>query len=509
MRTGDPASFWHLTGPLMTGGDSLPERSDIVVVGGGLAGLVTALLLARRGREVTLIEAAELGGRTTSRTTGKASLLQGAVASQVRRHAGDEVLAAYLDANAAGALWLSGELASSPEAWDPRTAYTYATTPQGERSVRQEAEAMAAGGRPVDLLEGSDATAIGLPPVEGVTAALRMPQQAQLHPVHAAAVLLERLRAAGGRVVDGCRVQGAKAAADCVELDTERGRIVADRAVIATGTPILDRSLLFGALKPHRQAVVAFRLPPGATPPEGMYLSVDPTSRSVRTATDTDGAPVLVVGGGDMVTGRGDRIGALRDGILEWTADRYPSAQPITWWAAQDYQMTTQIPFAGAVAGGRGRIFAMTGFAKWGMTNAPAAALAVDAELHGEELAWHERLRAHRPGLRDAAATAALNAETGALMLAGWVAPRAVNEPPADVPARTRRHLGEHGMRPVAEARIDGRVCRVSAVCTHLGGIVRWNDAERSWDCPLHGSRFTADGRVIEGPATTDLPTLR
>jgi glycine/D-amino acid oxidase-like deaminating enzyme/nitrite reductase/ring-hydroxylating ferredoxin subunit len=524
--TVNETSLWRLTGPALVGdplgsrdGASLPTRSTFVVVGAGLAGLVAALLLCRRGHQVTVLEADELGGRTTSRTTGKVSLLQGAVGSQVRRHAGDAALAAYVDVNERGARWMRAEFADLTDVWEERHAYTFATTDDGRRTLAAEAEAMAAAGRPVDVLGAVSTETLGIP-AHGAEAsqaeALALEGQAQLHPVRAAAVLIDRIRQAGGRVIAGCRVTGATATARGVRVQTDRGRITAARVVLATGTAILDRSMLFATLSPHRQAVVAFRLPHGAEVPPGMYLSVDPVSRSLRTATDLDGSPVIVVGGDDIVTGRGDGTGPLREAIISWTAEHFAGAEPFTWWAAQDYQRTNHLPFAGPIFGGRDRILAMTGFAKWGMTNAPAAALSLDAYIHGESDPSRDILQRHPYGPRDVAATARLNLETGMQLVGGWVAPHSAasssaaahSAAPADgaptaggVAARVVRAGG----RPVAESTVDGVTCRLSAVCPHLGGVVRWNAAERTWDCPLHGSRFAADGRVLEGPATRPL----
>jgi glycine/D-amino acid oxidase-like deaminating enzyme len=491
-------SLWQLTGPQPLGGDALPARADVVVAGGGLAGLSTALELSRTGHRVVVVESHELGGRTTARTTGKVSLLQGSTASQVRSHAGDDGVAAYLEANAAGAAWIRRELSDVPGAWEERTAYTYATTPEGEKSLHSEADAMAVGGRPVVVLGPQLPGAIGLP--YAVTGALSLAEQAQLQPLVAAAALVDRIREAGGILVDHCRVTGMRVTSDGVDVETTRGSIVADRLIVATGSPVADRSMLFATLKPQRQAVVAFRMPEGQPAPPGMYLSLDPVGRSVRPSVDRDGAPAIVVAGGELITGRGDRIGEMRDGILAWTREHFPGANPITWWAAQDYKMTNAIPFAGAVAGGKGRIYALTGFAKWGMTNSAAAAIAVTGELNGRSPDWHRRLHDRRPSMRDVVETITANASVGAHMVTGWAAPASGG---ADSPEQAT--VERHGIHPVAESTVDGVTCRVSAVCTHLGGIVRWNDAERSWDCPLHGSRFAPDGSVIEGPAAHDL----
>jgi len=491
----DPVSLWRRTAPEPVGDARLPDGVDIVVAGAGLAGLATALELCRQGRQVAVLDAGALGGRTTSRTTGKVSLLQGTTLGKIRRHAGDDVLRAYLDANAAGQRWLHRELIDVPGAWEPRAAYTYATTAFGEAALRAEAEAMDVAGRsPAVLGAGS----IGLP--FPVRSALLLSGQAQLHPMLAAEALLRRIRHLGGVIVSHTRVLGIDISERRVRVDTSRGPVTAAHLVLATGMPMLDRGLFFARLTPHRQVVAAYRLRGDELPPEGMYLSADREARSLRGARDPDGYPVLIVGGGDHVTGRGD-VGARLRGVDAWVLRHHPDAARVAWWAAQDYTMNSRVPAVGRLPGGRARVHVATGFAKWGMTNAAAAALTLAGDLSGTTPEWAMRLRRRRTGLRDVGETVVANGRVAGRLVTGWVVPR---QPPADP---SRGGIVRRGVRPVAESRIDGQICRVSAVCTHLGGIVRWNDAESSWDCPLHGSRFTAAGAVIEGPAVKDLPT--
>ncbi len=492
----DPVSLWRRTAPDPVGDDRQPDRVDIVVAGAGLAGLATALELCRQGRQVVVLDAGALGGRTTSRTTGKVSLLQGTTLNGIRRHAGDEVLRAYLDANAAGQRWLHRELNDVPGAWEPRSAYTYATTGAGDAALRAEAEAMQAAGRPPAVLGRG---AIGLP--FAVRSALLLTEQAQLHPVLAADALIQRIRHLGGAVVSDARVRGVDVAERRVQVTTSRGIVEAAHLILTTGMPVLDRGLFFARLTPRRQVVGAYRLPGDELPPEGMYLSADPEVRSLRGAQDEDGRPLLIVGGGDHVTGRAD-VGARLRSVDAWVRRQHPEAERVAWWAAQDYTMNSRVPAVGRLPGGRARVHVATGFAKWGMTNAAAAALTLAGDLSGATPDWAVRLRRRRTGARDIGETVAANGRVAGRLVAGWVAPGRTTT------ASSRGRVVRRGIRPVAESRIDGRTCRVSAVCTHLGGVVRWNDAESSWDCPLHGSRFTADGAVIEGPAVKDLPTL-
>ena len=487
----DARSLWHATAPPVPVDADLPGDCDVVVAGGGLAGIATALELTERGRRVVVVEAERLGARTTGGTTGKLSLLQGTMYSDILRHAGDEVLRAYRTGNAAGQEWMRAHLTGTPGAIERRDAVTYATTSDGERALDAEAEALEAAGVEVERHRGEH---IGLP--FEVRGALRLPDQDQLHPLFALAALTARLRRRGGVVVEGCRVRDAEVDGERVRVRTDRGDIVSGRLVLATGTPILDHGRMSSRLSVSREFAAAYRLPDGVRPPKAMYLSVDPAPRSLRSARGLDGELVLVAAGDPFTPGREDDTRERLDALDRWVTESYPRAERITWWAAQDYQTTSAIPHAGPVPGTDERILAATGFAKWGMTNAAAAGIAIAGLVDGEEPEWAERLREHRIGVRDVVEAVGLNASVAGEMVRGWVGPGDDGHG-----ARVERRDGEM----VAETSVAGARCAVSAVCTHLGGIVRWNTAERTWDCPLHGSRFAPDGRVIEGPATDDL----
>jgi glycine/D-amino acid oxidase-like deaminating enzyme/nitrite reductase/ring-hydroxylating ferredoxin subunit len=522
---------------------------DTVVAGAGLTGLVTALLLARSGQKVLVLEARSPGAVTTGNTTAKVSLLQGTVLSALSRHYSQQQVRAYVEANREGQAWLLRYLEEHKVPFQRRDAYTYATSAAGTERLLEEFGAAATVGIGVDYVRDA-----GLPfPVHG---AVKLAAQAQINPMDVLDTLLADIRARGGSIVCGVRLRdvtvssrvtgssratGSSSATSSspvssgsrVTVQTDHGPVTADQVVLATGTPVLDRGLYFAKLKPLRSYAAALELPPGLAPPPGMYISTEEPTHSLRDY-EADGRRLLLVGGHGHHVGRVESEKSHLSGLLDWAGTHFPGAVATHTWSAQDYQATNLMPFFGKLPRGRGHIFVGTGYNKWGMTNAVAAALGISADILGGQLPWADTIHRRVASPTGAFSAVALNARVGARLAGGWgrvAAGPKREQPAAAVPAAESVPPGpdiqpgrgiqpgsgiqqadgvgtvyRRGVRPVAESTVDGTTCRLSAVCTHLGGIVRWNDSELTWDCPLHGSRFSSDGRLLEGPATKDLP---
>ena len=487
-RAGAPAAARPVPG-------ALPARADVLVVGAGLTGLSTAVLLARAGRVPVVVEARTPGAGTTGNTTAKLSLLQGSVLQRLEQHAGREVVSAYVRANRAGQQWLLEELRRRGVEVQTQLAVTYAEGADGARRVAREAEVARRAGLPVVDLDDP-----GLP--FPVLAAIGLLDQAQFDPLDVVDALREEVEELGGTLVEHTRVTGMSWSRPW-RVTTTAGEVVAESVVFATQYPVLDRTLHFARLRPNRSYAIAYR---AADPPQlagGMYLSLDSPARSLRTAPDP-GGDLLVVGGNDHETGRGGSTRARVDDLDAWARHRLGVGEPLWSWSAQDYRTMRQVPSVGAVPGTDGSLLVATGFDKWGMTNAAAAAHVLAGDLLKDPPEYAGGLRSPGLGPRDVVESVRHNGSVGVRWVADRLA-RVVPAAPRPAPPDGEGRVEGGPTGPTAVSTVDGNTCRVSAVCTHLGGVVSWNDAERSWDCPLHGSRFTASGERLEGPATRDL----
>ncbi|GGF16448.1 FAD-dependent oxidoreductase [Williamsia phyllosphaerae] len=490
--------FEHRT-PLPVG-----ERFDHVIVGAGITGLVTAILLARSGARVAVLEARHIGGGTTGSTTAKVSLLQGSRLSTLAEKHGVDTLRHYVDANRIGMDWLLDFCASASVSVDRESAITYATTDSGAETVRSEHRLAREAG-----LDAQMTTTSELP--FATIAAVELADQAQLDPMPLLHALSAELRSLGGVVVEDARVVGVGWAGlrSTVSVRTNRGEITAGTVVLATGTPILDRGGFFGRLTAQRSYVGTFDV--GDRAPSGMYLAADSPTVSLRYvrrpgASDEPERRVLMVGGFGHEVARGGSERSHVQELFAWTRGNYPDAVLENRWSAQDYSSIDELPYVGPLLPGESRIQVATGFAKWGMTNGVAAALAISEQLLGTGETWAATLRTWRPSELRALPTAAkTNAQVGLHMTRGWT--RVVLSGESE-PGEGEGVVFRRGLRPVGRCTVDGQTSTVSPICTHLYGILDWNDAEKSWDCSLHGSRFTATGRVIEGPATEALGQL-
>ncbi len=469
---------------------------DVAVVGAGITGMITALLLARAGRSVVVLEARSVGACTTGNTTGKISLLQGTKLSKIVDRHGPDVARAYVQGNREGQEWLLSHCEEQHVPVQREDAYTYAQSPEGVAAVLAELAACHATGL---AAEWDDDPRVPFPYYGGV----RLGRQAQFDPMPFLDSMVRQVEENGGRVVQGVRVRTVSSRGDRVRLHVHPNGggqdvdVDADKCVLATGIPILDRGGYFARVKPNRSYCLAYSVPGEITRP--MFISADSPTRSVRYALVTEGER-LIVGGAGHVVGRQSRPADALKELSSWAQSHYPGAVLTHQWSAQDYTPIDDLPYAGPILPNNEKLYIATGFDKWGMAAGAAAALALAGGILGRRTEWAPAFASwSRHELSGLATGLRANLEVAYQMARGWTIPVIG---PSHVDGAS---VGGPPWRPEARCAVDGVEHRVSAVCTHLGGIVNWNDADKAWECPLHGSRFAPDGTLLEGPATHDL----
>ncbi|MER5634195.1 FAD-dependent oxidoreductase [Streptomyces nitrosporeus] len=499
---GTAESYWMAT----TEHPSFPPldghtTADVVVIGAGMAGLSTAWELAAAGRSVVVLEADRVAAGVSGYTTAKLTAAHGLVYDRLRRTRGAEGAALYARSQQAGVERVEAVAAALGIACDfeRTTAFTFTTDPERRAEYEAEAGAAAEAGLDAALVHRTE-----LPfPVE---AAVGVGQQAQFHPRRYLLGLVAGLRARGGAVYERTRVTGLSEGDPC-RVTTETGMTVTARdVVVATHFPVFDRALLFARMSPRRELVVAAPLAAKAAP-EHMYITDEGGKRSVRTAPLDDGRRLLIVTGEDFTPGTGDA--RERFGRLDaWMHRHFPATGPTAYhWAAQDNDVSDGVPLVGPFHAGAKHVYVATGFGGWGMSGGAMAGQLLSALITGGEPGWAGLYdpRRIRSTLREGAALLSQQAEVarhfvGDRFTAGH-ADRA-----EDIAPGTGAVVRAGGRHHAVYRDEDGRTHTVSARCTHLGCLVAFNRAEKSWECPCHGSRFGVDGQVLQGPAVRPLP---
>ncbi|WP_171165373.1 FAD-dependent oxidoreductase [Streptomyces sp. I05A-00742] len=501
---GDPESYWLSTVP--AGPDSAyPPLSgtgtdvDVVVVGGGVAGLSTAWELARAGRSVAVLEADRIAAGVTGHTTAKVTALHSLVYARLRRTRGPEGARLYARSQLE-AVERVAEVAALLETdceLERRPAVSYVTRPEGRAAVREEVNAATQAGLDAVYVERT-----GLP--YRVEAGVRLDGQVQFHPRKYLLALARDLVARGGTIHEQTRVTGLDEGSPC-RVTTADGAVVTARdVVVATHYPVFDRALLFARLSPRRELVVTGTIP-AEQDPEGMYITEEGGKRSVRTAPYADGRRLLIVTGESFAPGTAD-VAARFERLAAWAREHFPSVVLGRHWATQDNDSTDTVPLVGAFHPRARHTWVATGFGGWGMSGGVMAGRLLADLVEGHRPPWAGLYdpRRLRTQLREAPAFLRHQAGVARHFVGDRLRPGG-----ADTVAGIAPGTGEvvrlKGHHCAVYRDEDGALHAVSARCTHLGCLVAFNTAERAWECPCHGSRFAPDGSVLQGPAVRPL----
>jgi glycine/D-amino acid oxidase-like deaminating enzyme/nitrite reductase/ring-hydroxylating ferredoxin subunit len=483
--TGNPdrsaASLWLGTAPTTDyaalSGD---VEVDVAIVGGGIAGLTAALALRRRGLTVAVVEAGRIGNGVTGSTTGKVTSLHRLVYTELAASHGPDIARAYGQANQQAIDHMARTVAAEGIDCDFRKVanYTYTEEPEALGRLRDEAHLAAELGLPATFT-----TDVPLP--FETRGAVRFDDQAQIHAVKYLQGLARAVPGDGSFVFEESSVSHISDGSPA-QAQTDGGIIRARDIIVATNLPIGDDGRFAERCFPHRSYIVA--CPAESLGADATFISADEPLRSVLT-TVQDGTSYILVGGeGHPLPSSGGSAERF-DRLAAFARDRLGAGEPAYRWSTQDAMPTDGLPFAGPINPASHHVFVITGLRKWGLTNGTAAALIVADLVSG-----HTNPSA---GLFDTNRTVPLKS------------PRSPEAPPKKPPVLKPGQgsvIDIDGESLAVYADAEGTPHSLSATCTHMGCTVQFNSKDSTWDCPCHGSRFSLQGSVIQGPAERDLP---
>ena len=492
-------SLWTLTAPPRDF-PALPGdlTVDVVVIGGGMAGLTTAWLLKRAGKRVAVLEMHRILSGQTGQTTAHLTELLDTPYYTLQRDFGEK--GARLAASSSRAAMeqiaqLSQELGIDCD-FQRVPMFRYAETDAQWRDLEREVVAAREAGLLATLTED-----VPLPyPVKG---ALRVEDQALFHPRKYLLGLADRIPGDGSYLFENTRVTDVQDGSPC-RVVTDRGTVTAAAVVEATTTP-LNRVFMHTKLYPYRTYAVAGPLE-GPLEPGQYYDSQDPY-HYIRTQP-VDGRLYLIVGGEDHKVGTEEDTDRCFAALEEFTRRRFPVPHITHRWSGQVIEPADGLAYIGRNSARR-HVYVATGFSGTGMTFGTLAGMILSDTILGREnpfAALYDATRVKpQAGAKDFI-------QENAEVAFRWVADRLARPDGrklADVAPGEAKVLEVEGQKVAVYREENGTTHAVSPVCTHLGCHVHWNGAERSWDCPCHGARYSPTGKVLNGPAVKDLPTKK
>jgi glycine/D-amino acid oxidase-like deaminating enzyme/nitrite reductase/ring-hydroxylating ferredoxin subunit len=472
------------------------DRSfDVAVIGGGITGLTTALLLAREGLSVGLVDQGAIATGTSGYTTAKVTSQHHLTYARIRVTHGKDGAATYAEAMEAAKERLAAFVDEGIDCdFRRRPAYIYATRPGELSLLKAETRAAREAGLPATLDED-------VPAPFRTTGGMRFDNQAEFHARKYLLGIADRLTEAGGEVFEHTRAVHAQEGEPCV-LQSDRGDIRAKHVVVATLMPFLDRGGHFARAYPSRSYVVTARVRGGL--PEAMLHAAGPPMHSIRSVRFRGEELLMVLGQSHHLgspKAQPDRYRKVADfAQRHWDVESFEHR-----WSAQDYSPDDGVPYIGRVTPCSQRVHVATGFKKWGMTAGTLAGMLITDAIVGRDNPWAAMFSATRiKPLAEGPRFMSENSRVGIRFVADRILARSGRDL-ADLAPGEGAIVSSNGQKVAGYRDDTGALHAVSTRCTHLGCQVAWNAAETSWDCPCHGSRFDPDGEILNGPATKPL----
>ncbi len=472
-------------------------EADVTIIGGGITGIIAAYLLANEGLKIVLLEGDRLLHGTTGHTTAKITVQHDLIYDELISNLGKKKAKLYYDANKQAMQFIKNTINELQIACDylQQDAIIYSTTKAYEDKIRKEASAY----KQLDI----DGQLVKEIPLNiKIENAIVMKEQAQFHPLKFLSALLNVLIEKDVKIFENtAAVKVEKGKRPMVE--TRNGAsVTGNNVLICTHFPFYEgRGLYSSRMHAERSYILAAKIKEAF--PGGMYLSAEDPKHSLRSAV-IDNEEMALIAGYSHKTGKDENTLEKYQALEKFGEEIFGLEEIPYHWSAQDLITLDKVPYIGAITSDQPNVLIATGYRKWGMTNSVVAALLFRDRITGKENGFEDLFTPSRFHMKPSVKKLAkVNTDVITELVKGKLDKGKLN--PKTLENDEGGVITVDGKRKGAYRDKDGKLHVVDTTCTHVGCEVNWNDGERTWDCPCHGSRFSYTGEVIEGPAEKPL----
>ncbi len=468
-------------------------KVDVAIIGGGIVGITTAFLLKNKGVKVAVIESDKIMHGASGHTTAKITSQHNLIYHKLNITMGEEKAKQYARANE-DAIKFIADLVKVRNidcdfSWCP--AYVYTNENKYIDKIEMEVKTAKSLGIKASYLENT-------PLPFSVKAAICFEKQAQFHPLKYLKDISKDIQGSGSYIFEHTKAVDIEKESSTVITDKCK-KIKATKIIIASHFPCFDgMGMYFARMYAEKSYVLAAKVKDKF--PKGMYISAEDPGRSLRSQKFND-SEIVLVGGEHHRTGTGQNTNIHYENLANFASENFNAEKILYRWSTQDYMTVDSIPYVGYLTTHTPNILVATGFGKWGMTNGTASAkILSDLVLNGKN-PWTEVYDPSRFDVTNIPKFISQNLVVAKEFVLGKI----------EIPNSTKIENGEAKVILIKGKKYgvyrdgNGELHIVDITCTHLGCELVWNEAESTWDCPCHGSRFSYDGEIVEGPAFNKL----
>jgi glycine/D-amino acid oxidase-like deaminating enzyme/nitrite reductase/ring-hydroxylating ferredoxin subunit len=465
---------------------------DVAIIGGGIAGITTGYLLKKQGLRIAIIEASRILHGTTGHTTAKITSQHGLIYNKIKKNLGHDMAMQYADANESAIKFIENTINENKIDCDfeMQASYIYTKDEKYAKKIQDEVETASELGINASYLES-------IPLPFSILSAVKFDNQAQFHPLKYLFSLSQQIPDDKSYIFENTRAIDIKRGTKLSVIAENGSKVNADSVVIASHYPFYNmEGFYFARMYPERSYVLGIKI--NENYPGGMYISAEDPTRSLR-SQKINGSEMILLSGEHHKTGQGPSTMRHYEDLRDFACTTFNVEDILYRWSTQDCMTLDGIPYSGHYKSSTPNIYVATGFGKWGMTNSTASALIIrDLITKGES----EYMDVYSPSRTSIAASAknfvVENANVAKQLISGKL-----ETPQDDVEIKPdeAKVITANGKKTGAYRDKEGILHLCDTTCTHMGCELKWNDAEETWDCPCHGSRFTIDGKIVEGPA--------